>query len=59
MLSRDLHVKSAYSENRQIKTLCAQMSFLILQQLVHTVTTVLEAFMMCMFITYIHKFDIF
>jgi len=42
MLSRDLHVKAAYSENRQNKTLCAQMiGFLILQQLVHKVTTVL------------------
>jgi len=42
MLSRDLHVKAAYSEITQNKTLCAQMmSFLMLEQLVHIVTTVL------------------
>jgi hypothetical protein len=60
MLSRDLHVKFAYSEIRQIKTLYAQMmNFLMLQQLVYTVTTVIQASMMRMFITYIRKFNIF
>jgi hypothetical protein len=41
-LSRDLHVKAADSDIRQNKTMCAQMiSFLMLQQLVYIVTTVL------------------